>query len=385
MFARLHSSFPSPFSWSDDNLSSTTHTHSIDAIVVEASGIAEPQLIQEMFAAAGRGIQSTVVLDTTVVVVDCERFLQDYMSPDDIGDRPSLVEAEGAATGDRRDVSSLLVSQVEAANVILLNKTDLVTPTQLEDLTTLVSTLNPAGDVHHAQFGRVELDTIIATGKFNQTAEAGAGAGSGTAGSVSDDNTSVSLSEVVPRTAYGDSAAGRARISSFVYRRRRPFHPSRLHNLVVAWKTAKILRSKGFVWVAGADNAPVYWSHAGNHLRLQPGGQWDTSHWHPVTGHRFSEIAIIGVGMEMEAITAALDDCLMTEAELGPDLAFLAHPPVETATATTAAAAAAPAAAKASDVDVVVEKPWEPKYGTDLPVPSPIRLVEEPWRVVLVR
>ena len=231
-------------------LVSLTRKSDLTHIVVECSGIAEPSPIQAQFASAAADIDGALVLDTMVTVVDCERFLQDYLSAQDIGQRADLVAEEAADALDSRTVVQLLVDQVETADVILLNKTDLVTPEQLATLQGLLAGLNPGARILASHFGVVPLSNVLGTG-LTPARVAAEAEGGGNVGRNTD------------KRQFAQSRAGLSNVSSFVYTRHRPFHPVRLHNLVVQWRTKKILRSKGFIWIAGMDNERVYWCHGG--------------------------------------------------------------------------------------------------------------------------
>jgi hypothetical protein len=184
-----------------------------------------------------------------------------------------------------------------------------------------------------AQFGRVPLATILGVGAHQQR---GARTDPSDVVVVVDGNRTVTVD--APGTRVGQRpVAAQAGFQSFTYRRRRPFHPARLHNLVVSWRSERVLRSKGFVWVAGLDDDCVYWSHAGNTLRLQRAGPWkcvtqptptptpstpssSMQRW-DVVGDRCQELVFIGsASMQQSVLEAVLDSCLMTADEIGPAL-----------------------------------------------------------------
>jgi G3E family GTPase len=121
-------------------------------------------------------------------------------------------------------------------------------------------------------------------------------------------------------------------IGSFVYRARRPFHPERLWQRF-AEGLPGVLRAKGFFWIATRPHVMISWSQAGQLLEVQPSGFWYASmdeadweldseqrealesEWHPEVGDRKQELAIIGQRLDIPALTALLDDCLLTAEE----------------------------------------------------------------------
>ena len=252
----------------------------LDGIVVECSGIAEPRQIEAGFrappppppaastsatdrrsesytVAVGVGVRRAFELDTMVTVVDADAFLAHYGSDGTVGGSAEFREGEGAAAGDGRRIVDLLTDQVEVADVVLLNKVDLVDAAQLQRLQAIVASLNPSAAVHPVFFGRISPEHVLRTGRSQRRSAA-------------------ALRPLVPAASFGSTLSGQAGVTSFVWRARRPFHPGRLHNLVVDWREAGMLRSKGFICVAEpgdvrqliGQHAGTYWAQSGRHLRL---------------------------------------------------------------------------------------------------------------------
>ncbi|WP_372072502.1 zinc metallochaperone GTPase ZigA [Tistrella mobilis] len=284
-----------------------------DQLVIESTGISEPMPVAETFTFAdeeGCSLGDVARLDTMVTVVDACNFLRDYASRDDLQDR-----GESMGPEDRRKVVDLLIEQVEFCDVIVLNKTDLVTPEDLGRLTGILRSLNPRARIETAAFGRVPLDRVLATGLFDFTAAAEAPGW---------------LRELrgthVPETeAYG--------IGSFVYRARRPFHPGRFF----AWigrEWPGVVRSKGFFWLASHPALAGTWSQAGAVARHGVAGHWwaalppedwpeDPAHvetilesWDPETGDARQELVLIGIAMDEPRLRAGFDACLLTDVEM---------------------------------------------------------------------
>lgn len=180
----------------------------IDYILIESSGISEPIPIAQTFTymdeSLGINLSKWCTLDTMVTVVDANRFWHDFASGETLLDRK-----QGTDESDVREIVDLLIDQIEFANVIVLNKMDLVDPESADELRAILEKLNPEAKIINAVNSGVEPEEILHTRLFDfETASQGAGW-------IKELN-----EEHTPETEeYG--------ISSFVYRRKRPFHPER--------------------------------------------------------------------------------------------------------------------------------------------------------------
>ena len=284
-----------------------------DYLLIESTGISEPAPVADTFTfAVGNGtvLSDIAELDTMVTVVDAASFLEDLRTGKDL---QSIDQA--ATADDPRTVADLLTEQVEFANVIVLNKIDLVDDNQLAMLEGFVDQLNPHALKLRASFGRVEPAEILGTGRFDFEV---AKKSKGWQLTLRDDG----ASEV---EEYG--------ISSFVYRARRPFHPQRFFDRLNGdWDG--VLRSKGFFWLANRLDKIGVWSQAGRVARLDFGGFWwaavprqywpdaETfqadleSKWHPQVGDCRQELVFIGIGFDEIAIYDSLQECLLTDVEM---------------------------------------------------------------------
>jgi G3E family GTPase len=258
-----------------------------DHLLIESTGISEPMPVAETFTFADEGGHSLgdfARLDTMVTVVDAGAFLADSSGVEEIAAR-----GESLGPDDDRTVADLLVDQVEFADVIVINKVDLASSAELARIEALISRLNPRARTVRATRGEVSLGSVLDTGLFDLEAAASAPGWLATM-----------RGEEVPETEeYG--------IGSFVYERRRPFHPERL------WARAQegwpgVVRAKGFFWVASRHELAALWSQAGGVLTLQPLGIWDDD--------ARQQLAFIGSGMDRERIVADLDACLLDDDEL---------------------------------------------------------------------
>jgi G3E family GTPase len=266
-----------------------------DQLVIESTGISEPLPVAETFTFIGedgRSLSDVARLDTLVTVVDAYHFLRDYGSQDSLAER-----GEHLGDEDTRCVVDLLIEQVEFCDVLVLNKRDLVADADYQRLRGILHRLNPRARIEEASFGQVPLNKVLNTGLFDfeQAAQA--------PGWLQE-----LRGEHVPETdTYG--------IDSFVYRAARPFHPTRLY-AAITQEWPGVVRSKGFFWLASRPDEAFEWSQAGALCSHGTAGLW---HLGQDTARQ--ELVVIGIEMDREALTALLDSCLLTAAEmaLGPD------------------------------------------------------------------
>lgn len=278
-----------------------------DYLLIESTGIGEPMPVAATFAFEDeKGISLSQVsrLDTMVTVVDVANIFNQIESSDDL-----KTLGLGTDDSDDRTVVDLIIEQIEFANVIVLNKTDLVDDHQLTVVQKLIHKLNPTAKLIQSRFGKVALSEILNTKLFNfEVASQSAGWAKELAGNH------------VPETEeYG--------ISSFVYRRDRPFHPKRFADCIKS-EWPGVVRSKGFFWLASRPQIAGLWSQAGSACRTEPAGLWaDPESGEPVKDSsdrpRFSgkqELVLIGIDMDQDRIISMLDACLLTndEIQLGP-------------------------------------------------------------------
>lgn len=294
-----------------------------DYLLIESTGISEPMPVAETFTfedEEGRSLSQLAALDTMVTVVDASNFMLEYQSYDDLSDR-----SMGLSDDDRRKIVDLLVDQVEFANVVVINKTDLVTLHDLEQLTILIRKMNGRAKILQSTEGRVPLDQILSTGLFSLS-EA----------EERPDWLAVPRGQEVTETEeYG--------ISSFVFRSHRPFHPQRLSDAIDNRFDDGIfigvLRSKGLIWIASKNDWAYEWSHAGCSLRVAPTGYWwaaaPEDEWPEgeehiakiktefvgLYGDRRQELVFIGNAMNAESIRRILQSCELTDLEFvqGPE------------------------------------------------------------------
>lgn len=289
-----------------------------DYLLIESTGISEPMPVAETFTFEdedGNSLSNVAKLDTMVTVIDASNFLKDFGSWDDLVDRRI-----GLNDQDKRNIVDLLVDQVEFANVIVINKIDLVSEADLQQLQAIIAKLNPTAKTITACESQVDLKQVLGTGLFSmEEAEQ------------QPEWLSVPRGQEQTETEeYG--------ISSFVFRSRRPFHPQRLSEAIDAGfmegMLDGVLRSKGMMWIASRNNWAYDWSQAGCSVRMNPAGYW----WAAVPaeewpddeeaikeirsrlqgehGDRRQELVFIGNRMNRDRICQILESCLLDDEEL---------------------------------------------------------------------
>lgn len=304
----------------------------IDYILIESSGISEPIPVAQTFTyvdeSLGINLTDYCRLDTMVTVVDANRFWQDFSSGENLLDRK-----QGTDQLDTREVVDLLIDQIEFANVLILNKTDLVDQETIGELTAVLQRLNPDAKIIKSAHSQVALDEILDTHLFDFEE---ASQGAGWIKELTEEHT--------PETEeYG--------ISSFVYRRKRPFHPERWLRWLEEWPE-EVVRAKGFFWLATRMEMIGLLSQAGPSIIFQGAGEWLATYpeqernqilqeepellerWDEEFGDRMTELVLIGIDMDREDVEITLDQCLLTEDEMKMDWKALNDPlPAFTVTA----------------------------------------------------
>jgi G3E family GTPase len=290
-----------------------------DYLLIESTGISEPIPVAQTFSfideEKGIDLSKFSYIDTMVTVVDCFNFFNDFGTTDLLADR-QLTDMEG----DSRTIVNLLTDQIEFANVIILNKTDLVQPKTVGLLKAAVQKLNPSAKIIASEFSKVAPQEIINTQLFNfDEAQNAAGWQKELEGGVH-----------TPETEeYG--------ISSFVFRNQKPFHPERFWQYLNTYYPANIIRAKGLFWLASRPNDAINFSQAGGSSRLETAGVWwismpyaermqyqafvankdyIESKWSKEWGDRTNELVFIGQDIDKENMIETLEKCLLTTEEV---------------------------------------------------------------------
>ena len=289
-----------------------------DYLVIESTGISEPLPVAETFTFAdeeGVSLSDVSKLDTMVTVVDAVNFLKDYDEAKYLKDVGESLESLGEE--DERSVADLLVDQVEFADILLISKTDLVIKEDLDKLIAILKTLNTNAKIIPISKGEIDIEKILNTGLFDfEKAEQAPGWLKEMRG------------EHIPETEeYG--------ISSFTYKARKPFYPQKffdfLHNKNHA---GKLIRSKGYFWLATRPQFAGHWSQAGGIARYGfagmfwkavPRENWPEDQdsldsikesWEEPFGDMRQELVFIGQGLDKKQVTEALDKCLISDDDL---------------------------------------------------------------------
>jgi G3E family GTPase len=289
----------------------------INYIVIESTGISEPIPIAQTFTYVdenlGINLSEYCRLDTMVTVVDANRFWHDFSSGESLLERKQANDLT-----DTREVVDLLIDQIEFANVLVLNKIELVERDSVLELKAVLRKLNPEAKIMESVFSQVALSEILDTNLFDFE-EASQGAGW-----IKELN-----EEHTPETEeYG--------ISSFVYRKKRPFHPERWMQWLEDWPV-DIVRAKGFFWLASRNDLSGLLSQAGPSIMIQGAGEWVAAYseeerqetlkeepellekWDEEFGDRMTELVFIGHEMDRKEIENSLNKCLLTDDEMKTD------------------------------------------------------------------
>jgi G3E family GTPase len=289
-----------------------------DYLLIESTGISEPIPVAQTFSLnlgeEHLDLSRWARLDTMVTVVDGFNFLRDFGSADTLHDRRLSRE-----DSDSRTVVNLLTDQIEFANVIVLNKMDLVSSDDAALLEGILRKLNPGARLIKSRFGAVAPGEILNTKLFDyEKAQQ-------SAGWIQELNTAHT-----PETeAYG--------IGSFVFRDRRPFHPERFWQYINHRWPNNVVRSKGIFWLASRPQEALLWSQAGGSSRAEVYGKWWAAvplphrakssaylaqqhelakKWDKTWGDRMNELVIIATHLDRESIALQLEECLLTADEL---------------------------------------------------------------------
>lgn len=365
-----------------ENLLDITLERKYDAIVIESSGISEPQQVAEAFfyttlldfnrsdkpddkkqkddskklqvieKLKDRKLNDLARIDNCVTVLDTSTFLSHFNEVYNLNEKWNY---EGFQK-DSRSVANLLVDQIEFANIIMLNKIDLVKPEIVDQVEVIVNNLNKHCKIYRTTMSEIELKHVLFTDNFKEEFALGFPSWLD----------SYKLGNHVPETLeYG--------ISCFTYRNKTPLHPQRLFDFIKKYfvyeefdtrehnheeehkdesaqaekkdetaeveeeeeieetentieelhvrqeisverksKFGTIFRSKGFVWLGNPIRYEKYgmWSQAGNNLNFSFGGEFKESNKQQCT-----EIVFIGQNLNQEAITLALKQCQLRKKE----------------------------------------------------------------------
>ncbi|WP_206922535.1 GTP-binding protein [Alicyclobacillus suci] len=289
-----------------------------DYILIESSGISEPIPVAQTFTYVdeeqGVNLSEFCHLDCMVTVVDANRFWHDFSSGESLLDRK-----QGIDDTDVREVVDLLIDQIEFCDVLLLNKCDLVDEEHLQKLEQMLRKLQPDAKIIRTTHGRVNPRELLNTHRFDFEKSSMA------AGWIHE----LQKASHTPETEeYG--------ITSFVYRRQKPFHPQRIAQWLENWPP-EVVRAKDMMWLASRNDVAITFSQAGPSIQIGISGYWVAAlpeeeqadvfaqepEWattfHPVWGDRINEIVLIGIDVNWPGLIESLDECLLTDDEMAED------------------------------------------------------------------
>ncbi|MEM6662083.1 MAG: GTP-binding protein [Pseudomonadota bacterium] len=290
-----------------------------DYLLIESTGISEPLPVAATFEFRdenGESLSDVARLDTMVTVVDAVNLLKDYASQDFLADRGETMGEE-----DERTLVNLLTEQIEFADVVILNKVDDATHGQVDAARKIIRSLNADAQIIETNHSDVPADRVLATGLFDfeKAHEHPMWA-----------KELYGFANHVPETEeYG--------VTSYVYRARRPFDPSKIYHLLKDTMPG-VIRSKGHFWVATRPEWVLEYSLAGTLSSVQPLGNWWAAvpadrrpdndaarqymadRWVEPWGDRRQEIVFIGAGIDWADLKSRLDGALVPEnLAPGPD------------------------------------------------------------------
>eukprot|EP00596_Hydrurales_sp_CCMP1899_P000497 CAMPEP_0119036678 /NCGR_PEP_ID=MMETSP1177-20130426/4557_1 /TAXON_ID=2985 /ORGANISM="Ochromonas sp, Strain CCMP1899" /LENGTH=531 /DNA_ID=CAMNT_0006996899 /DNA_START=108 /DNA_END=1703 /DNA_ORIENTATION=+ len=326
-----------------------------DHLIIESTGISEPLPVAETFTfetedGQGGSLLDIARIDSMVTVVDAVNFMRDVQEAEDL-----MTRGLQADEGDLRTLTDLLVSQVEFASVIVINKCDLVTPQHLLRVRKVIRALNGDAKMIEASHSKIDVNEIIGSNTYDFEKVSQSAAWIKAMNDDHDEHCDDPDHDHKHEHKH-KSESEEFGLSSFVYRARRPFHPERLMEFITEklgndddnedndegdnsetdFDKPHVVRSKGFFWLASRTDDMMLWSQAGGLFQLSPGGSWwidtprdlwpqDEANKEQIkydwveeggNGDKRQELVFIGLNLEQSSMIEALDKCLITEAEL---------------------------------------------------------------------
>lgn len=291
-----------------------------DHVIVETTGVAEPRGVADLFVRKNqfwRSLSDFARLSSLVTVVDARAFLEEQARSATAAPPP----------GAKKPVFELMLDQAECADVIVVNKADLVSEAELARLEATLRGLNSRAELVRAEQGQVSSEFLLGRARFDAAATVGAArwirvmheaAGAGLRRWVEKPGTVASPAR--HETEYG--------ITSFVYAARRPMSRERFSSWLATQRPSGLLRAKGFYWLAEQPADIGFLTVAGGSLRQEFVGTWAAAlresgvigeaeipasaraRWEEPHGDRRQELVFIGVGLDEGAMRASLDACL---------------------------------------------------------------------------
>ena len=306
-----------------EEVSRLAQRRNFEYLLVESSGISEPIPVAQTFTLghedASFDPSDTYDLDTMVTVVNAYSFWDSFdsgsaLTDDELDSKPGRVPEEA------------LLDQIEFCDVLVLNKCDLVPEDALEEIEAVLEALQPRAEIVRAEFGEVDPGEILGTGRFD----------------FGDAKNSAGWKHELQHDHHHDPKEEHG-VTSFVYERRRPFHPLRIASLLSELPD-EVVRAKGFFWSAGREDVAMGMDKAGHSVRAGPSGEWLATlpeakreqyfaarpgiedDWDDQWGDRMTRLVFIGREFDHEPLIDRLDECLLTDTEMDDDWDRYADP-----------------------------------------------------------
>lgn len=297
-------------------LSDIAQAGKFDYIVIEASGICEPAPIAQTISAYPQiypqlAKTAKAKLDNIVTVVDALRMRDEFNKGNDL-----MKENIG-----EDDLESLVIQQVEFCNTILLNKASEVSKDDLEKVKDILRHLQPEAEIIECDYGDVDLDRLLNTGKFDFDKVATSAAW--IEAMEDEDDEDLENEESGEALEYG--------IETFVWKERRPLDLSKFDEWVAEKWPKTVIRCKGICYFDDEKQTCYVFEQAGRQIGLRNAGQWYATmpewqlkdfleknpgvrrDWDEKYGDRMQKLVFIGQHMDRKAIVAELEKCVSEE------------------------------------------------------------------------
>ncbi len=302
-----------------------------DYIVIEASGICEPEPIAQTICSFPQMAWQLTkdglpILDCIVTVVDALRMQSEFGCGDDLM-KKNLAED---------DLESLVIQQIEFCNIILLNKASEVTPEELGRVKSIIRALQPTAEIITCDYGDVDFDKILNTKMFDFDKVATSATWiKEVEGAVEEEehhhHDDDDEEEHGHHHHHHDHEGGEVEeygIGTFVYYRRQPFNMARFDEFVARKMPKNVIRVKGICYFKNEYDVCYIFEQAGKQVQLRDAGQWFATmpadeleafmdreptlrrDWDDTYGDRMQKLVFIGQHLDKEALVKDLDACL---------------------------------------------------------------------------
>ena len=302
-----------------------------DYIVIEASGICEPEPIARTICSIPYMGPEYVAdglprLDSIVTVVDALRMKDEFSCAKDLL-RGNI---------DEDDIENLVIQQIEFCNIVLLNKASMVSASELGKVKEIVRALQPKAEIIECDYGEVDFDRILNTGLFNYDSVSASAAwitAVEEGADVDDDDDDEEEEEHEGHHHHhhhqeGEGEVEEYGIGTYVYFNRKPFDMNKFDNFVARHWPAGIIRAKGICYFDSEPDLCYLFEQAGSQIGLKNIGQWYATmpenelkeqmendpalrrDWDPEYGDRMQKLVFIGQHLDRSAVRKALDSCL---------------------------------------------------------------------------